>query len=235
MSRRAQITLHCEWAAELLVLLRNWVLRELTRLHFEKGSWGPMANARGTRKVQLLKEAMKLFSQHGYDKVTVKQLGDICGITEPAVYRHYESKEALYDAVLASVDTRLDHDAFAAKLESEKDAKRLLQKFGVGLLDIYAKNKDITRLLLFSSLKNPGKAKKVYNVIRGDFEAILGKELQRVTRSKRNFGATAQSFVGTIYDTAVGQSLWRKSPGKVHKPSEVLGGVVHSFAKGLKK
>ena len=198
-----------------------------------------MATPRGNRKAQLLKEAMKLFSQYGYDKVTVKRLGDICGITEPAVYRHYESKEALYDAVLKSVKSRLDHDTLASKLENEKDVKRLLQKFGAGLFDVYARNKDICRLLMFTALKNPGKSKGVYDVIRGKFETMLAEQLQRLHRGraigKRKFAVTAQSFVGMVFDCAVGQTMWRKSQGKNFKPNEVLNDSIPLFVKGLGK
>ncbi len=198
-----------------------------------------MAIARGNRKAQLLKEAMKLFSAQGYDKVTVKQLGDICGITEPAVYRHYQSKEALYDAVLESVESRLDVATLAEKLATETDPKKFLQKFGAGLFDIYSKNKDICRILLYSALKNPAKGKRVYSVIRGKYEILLAAELGRLNRArkigKRNFAITAQSFVGMVYDCSVGQTLWRKNKGRVFKANEVLKDIVPIYVKGLGK
>jgi len=55
------------------------------------------------RKEQILQFATEAFSRDGYDRVTVKQLADKCGITEPAVYRHFESKDAIYVAVLESL------------------------------------------------------------------------------------------------------------------------------------
>ena len=59
------------------------------------------------RKAQILTEATRLFSEFGYDKVTIKILADACGITEPALYRHYASKDAIYDTVLDSIEERL--------------------------------------------------------------------------------------------------------------------------------
>ena len=198
-----------------------------------------MAIARGNRKAQLLREALKLFSGAGYDKVTVKQLGDICGITEPAVYRHYESKEALFDAVLVSVESRLDHSALGAKVEGEKDVRRLLQKFGAGLFDVFARNKDLCRLLLYTALKKPAKSRKLYHVIRGGYEVVLAEQLTRLYKKKaipkRNFAVTAQSFVGLVFDCAVGQMLWKKAQGRTFKPKEVLADIVPLFAKGMGK
>ena len=63
---------------------------------------------RADRKQQILQLATEAFSREGYDKVTVKQLADGCGITEPAIYRHYKSKDAIYIAVLESLYDRLD-------------------------------------------------------------------------------------------------------------------------------
>ena len=59
------------------------------------------------RKTQILTEATRLFSEYGYDKVTIKTLAEACGITEPALYRHYKSKDDIYDTVLDSLEERL--------------------------------------------------------------------------------------------------------------------------------
>ena len=62
------------------------------------------------RKLQILQFATEAFSRDGYDKVTVKQLADRCGITEPAIYRHFASKDAIYIGVLESLRDRLQYE-----------------------------------------------------------------------------------------------------------------------------
>ncbi|MBN9177321.1 MAG: TetR family transcriptional regulator [Microbacterium sp.] len=56
--------------------------------------------AKAERYDALLQEAARLFAAHGFDGVSLEDLGAAVGITGPAVYRHFSSKKALLGAVL---------------------------------------------------------------------------------------------------------------------------------------
>jgi len=45
-------------------------------------------------------EALKLFSEKGYEAVSVAQIADAVGCTPPALYKHFKSKQDLFDAIL---------------------------------------------------------------------------------------------------------------------------------------
>jgi AcrR family transcriptional regulator len=51
------------------------------------------------RRKELISVAAKLFASRGYYAVTVDDIGDSLGLTGPALYRHFSSKEALLVAV----------------------------------------------------------------------------------------------------------------------------------------
>ena len=104
------------------------------------------------RKKQILTEATRLFSGYGYDKVTIKTLAEACGITEPALYRHYESKEAIYNKVLDSIQERLGGYEIFNKLENENDLENLLKHLAGHIIDYFSKHEDLYRLLLFAAL-----------------------------------------------------------------------------------
>jgi AcrR family transcriptional regulator len=55
------------------------------------------------RKRQLLEHAKELFLAHGYQNTTTKQIADCAGVTEPVLYRHFESKKALFLEVLHEI------------------------------------------------------------------------------------------------------------------------------------
>lgn len=59
---------------------------------------------------RILTEAVALFAVHGFDAVTMRQLGDAVGLDNSSLYRHFPSKAALVDAVL----DRTAADVFAA-------------------------------------------------------------------------------------------------------------------------
>jgi AcrR family transcriptional regulator len=55
------------------------------------------------RRKELIAVAANLFASRGYYPVTVDDIGDAVGLTGPALYRHFPSKEALLVAVFDHV------------------------------------------------------------------------------------------------------------------------------------
>jgi len=54
----------------------------------------------GASRERILARAVELFAAHGFDAVTMRQLGDAVGLDNSSLYRHFPSKAALIDAVL---------------------------------------------------------------------------------------------------------------------------------------
>lgn len=60
-----------------------------------------------TRREQILDTAAELFAQRGFHGVSVVQLGAACGISGPALYKHFPSKDAVLAEMLASISEEL--------------------------------------------------------------------------------------------------------------------------------
>lgn len=45
--------------------------------------------------------AAELFTRHGFDRTTVEEIADGAGVSKGAIYLHFPSKDALFEAVLA--------------------------------------------------------------------------------------------------------------------------------------
>ena len=56
-----------------------------------------------TTKEEILIKALALFAERGYDAVSTGMLAGELGITKGALYRHFESKQAIYDAIFAKM------------------------------------------------------------------------------------------------------------------------------------
>ncbi|MCW5765303.1 MAG: TetR/AcrR family transcriptional regulator [Phycisphaeraceae bacterium] len=48
------------------------------------------------RKAQLLDAAAKVFATHGYSGTTTSELAKAAGVSEPIIYRHFQSKRELF-------------------------------------------------------------------------------------------------------------------------------------------
>ena len=59
----------------------------------------PSNTAHETRSI-ILKAAHRPFMEQGYRAVSTRQIAAACGITQPALYRHFATKQELYIAVL---------------------------------------------------------------------------------------------------------------------------------------
>jgi AcrR family transcriptional regulator len=60
-----------------------------------------------TRRDQILATAAELFAARGFHGVSVADLGAACGISGPALYRHFPSKDAMLAEMLVSISEEL--------------------------------------------------------------------------------------------------------------------------------
>ncbi|MGE5720728.1 MAG: TetR/AcrR family transcriptional regulator [Nocardioidaceae bacterium] len=60
-----------------------------------------------SRREQILSTAAGLFAERGFHGVSVADLGAACGISGPALYRHFPSKDAMLAEMLVSISEEL--------------------------------------------------------------------------------------------------------------------------------
>jgi AcrR family transcriptional regulator len=60
-----------------------------------------------SRREQILATAADLFAERGFHGVSVAELGAACGISGPALYRHFSSKDSMLAEMLVSISEEL--------------------------------------------------------------------------------------------------------------------------------
>ena len=60
-----------------------------------------------TRREQILDTAANLFAERGFHGVSVVELGAACGISGPALYKHFPSKDAMLAEMLVEISEEL--------------------------------------------------------------------------------------------------------------------------------
>lgn len=71
------------------------------------------------RRAAILRAAAAAFAHQGFSGTSMDDVAAEAGITKLIVYRHFASKEELYEAVLQAVSTRLAEE-FVSRLEGEQ-------------------------------------------------------------------------------------------------------------------
>ncbi|HEX8524552.1 MAG TPA: TetR/AcrR family transcriptional regulator [Tepidisphaeraceae bacterium] len=58
------------------------------------------------RRQQLMDVASKLFAKHGYEATTTAAIAEAAGVTEPILYRHFESKQEMFIAIVKAMSAQ---------------------------------------------------------------------------------------------------------------------------------
>lgn len=75
---------------------------------------GPMffADVEPGRKGEILDSALNVFAERGYDNGSMREIAKGVGVSEPALYRHFPGKEALFLALIRAGAGRMRREAF---------------------------------------------------------------------------------------------------------------------------
>jgi AcrR family transcriptional regulator len=74
-------------------------------------------------KQRILAEALTLFSERGYEPVTVAEIAKAVGVKAPALYKHYKSKRDIFDAIVAQMQASYDQQAAAMQMDGRDAGK----------------------------------------------------------------------------------------------------------------
>jgi len=107
-------------------------------------------------KERILVEAMKLFAVQGFDAVSVRAIAKEVGVRDSALYKHYESKQAIFDAIVEESKTR-----FLNKYQAMRDqytGKLNLEEMCMNMFYFQTHDEWIVlfrQLLVIEQFKNP--------------------------------------------------------------------------------
>ncbi len=87
----------------------------------------------------ILKKALDLFSERGYDSVSVGQIASAVGIKAPSLYNHYPSKKAIFDAIVESTATHYAQDTDKKDIHVDNVSEDVPSLRGISCEDLQKK------------------------------------------------------------------------------------------------
>lgn len=117
-------------------------------------------------KQRILDAALTLFSQNGYANVYVGQIAEAVGIKAPSLYKHYKSKQDIFQAILDEMKSRYDAQAAALNMNDANTFAAVsedgLVRMGIGLFmyflhDDYARR--FRKMLTVEQFRDPDLAR----------------------------------------------------------------------------
>jgi AcrR family transcriptional regulator len=125
-----------------------------------------------TPRERILDSAAKVFGRYGYRLASMELVAQECGLTRQALYHHFDSKEALFRAVVEAV-----HES---ALEAERGAALREERAGKGLADIMVAQFEARYRYLLERLKGSAHAEELLS----EHQRQTGDLLQRFAGEK---------------------------------------------------
>ena len=75
-----------------------------------------------TTKQKILNEALSLFSEKGYSAVYVGDIAEAVGIKTPSLYKHYKSKQDIFNSCVEVFSERMENIRTDLRLPGSKVA-----------------------------------------------------------------------------------------------------------------
>ena len=189
-----------------------------------------------TTKEQLLKATLKLISEKGYLGATTREIAQEAGVTELTLFRHFGSKERLFEALLNSYTfLPMLRDLLPELTElSSEDALRLLAtRFLLSLKE----RKSMVKILYSEVNVYPEKVRKVYHTFINEVKATLAGYFNTLQRQGklRNISPemAAQVFHGLVFSYFRAEEIMGKTGMTKKKMDKDVRDFIDIFVHGI--
>jgi len=156
-----------------------------------------------TTKQRILDEALTLFSTNGFDGVSVKEIADAVGIKDSSLYKHFKSKQEIFDILLEETNRKFEETVSFYRLP-QGEIEKVTKEYGRN--DLIWLKKACEAVFLFF-LKDP-LASKFRRMLM--IEQYKNKDAAKTFRSW--FADDAIEFQTALFAEMMRQGYFRKAP-----------------------
>jgi len=167
------------------------------------------------RRLQILRIAMRLFSQRGFRGTTTKEIALAAGVSEAMVFRHFATKEELYSAILdhkACLHDEMDPLQIVGEAVKRKDDAGVFEGIALNALTQHESDPEFQRLLLHSALEEHELAQMFWEKFVRRVYRTLGNYIRQRQRDGAMIGIEPaiiiRAFIGMIMHHSLNNNLW---------------------------
>ncbi len=181
------------------------------------------------RRRQIVRVAVRLFSERGFRGTTTKEIAQAAGVSEAIIFRHFTTKDELYSAIIdhkscegAASDLSCTVAEMikggVAEAVATKDDRAVFEGLALGMMEHHQEDQDFLRILMYSALEGHQLTQMFWDRnVRVMYE-FLGAYI----RERQREGAfrdvdplvVVRSFTGSIIHHSLNNILWDKDPAR---------------------
>ncbi|WP_304645664.1 TetR/AcrR family transcriptional regulator, partial [uncultured Dubosiella sp.] len=156
---------------------------------------------RNTKEI-ILFESLKLFADKGYDGVTVRDIAAEVGIKQSSLYKHYKSKQEIFDTLIDTMQSRF-RDASASFQLPDGELQEMAREYATGGNEVLKK---ISSEIFHFYLKDPyaSQFRKMLSI-----EKYKNEEIDRIYREV--YIDAAISYQAKLFEEMIKQGFMRQA------------------------
>lgn len=102
----------------------------------------------GNLREQLLQTTLKIISEQGLEKVSMRKLGELTGVSRTAPYRHFKNKGELLSTIAENGFKKLTDSLYSVRKKKPEDPVEQLKNIGAAYIE-YALENSVQYRLMF--------------------------------------------------------------------------------------
>jgi len=170
-------------------------------------------------RTQILDASLRLISERGFARTTVRDIAQKAGITDAAIYYHFQSKREILEALV-------EERGFLAGLQQLERVSAALPLdetllwMAQGAINIMDENRDFLRLIFLEGLSGDESALEQYRHLTNLWESALTAALRRYAEKGDLPGVTPEALARQVIylilmafeDTLLGRHVPPEAP-----------------------
>jgi len=193
---------------------------------------------KSAKRQEIIAAAIELFAKNGFRGTTTRDLAAHAGVNEAIIFRHFNTKQELYRAILEEKLSQKQgaHLEEARQLAESGDDQKFLETFGQQFLERHEGDTTFMRLLMFSALEG-------HELSEMFLASMAGRDpLASYFEQRMKAGAfrcmdphlAARAILGMFVSYIQTQEIFGQKKIKVFERNEVVKTFVSIFLSGMK-
>ena len=189
------------------------------------------------RREQIIDAAMRTFSQKGYARATNKDIAREAGITPGLIYHYFESKEALFKAIIEGRSPLKLVNSFSLQVLT-MPPEIFLPALILQVLGIVEEEKfvQLVRVIFPEVVYNP----KITPMVTAVLQQVLGflttyfaSKMESGELRQADPGLASQVFLGSVMAFVLRRQILRDPLALAYTREQIAGVVTETVLKGM--
>ena len=175
------------------------------------------------RRDQIVDTAAELFAAKGFHGVSVGEIGRACGISGPALYKHFDSKDAELAAMLGGISEQLLEEG-RTRVADARDARQAVEALVEWHIDFALHHRALIIVQDRDWQSLPPEARERVRALQREYVDVWAGQLRRLHRGLHTDRARAMAHAAF--------GLINSTPHSGVIPDDAMRGVLHRMAIG---